>query len=72
MAKYHIKMDGSAPIMDEVSAKNEEALKKKSKPISVKLSKDLIDKMKKEAGLRGQVTDEKILHAFIVTKLSGI
>lgn len=72
MAKYHIKMDGKSPEMEEITYSKEKALKKKAMPVSVKLSKNVLAQMKQQAGLQGAVSDENILHAFIVTKLSAV
>ena len=72
MAKYHIKMDGKSPEMEEITYSKEKALNRKAKPVSVNLSKNVLEKMKQQSGLQGTVSDEKILHAFIVTKLSAV
>ena len=72
MSKYHVKMDGNSPVMEELTYSKEKALKKKAIPVSVKLSKNVLAKMKQQSGLQGTVSDEKILHAFIVTKLSAV
>jgi hypothetical protein len=72
MSKFHVKMDGNSPKMDEITYSKEKALKKKAIPVSVKLSKNVLAQMKQQAGLQGAVSDENILHAFIVTKLSAV
>lgn len=72
MAKYHIKMEGSNLEMKEISPMKEQALNRKAKAVSIRLSKNILAKMKQQSGLQGTVSDEKILHAFIVTKLSEV
>ena len=72
MAKYHVKMEGSNLQMTEVSPMKEQTLNRKAKAVSVRLSKNVLSKMKQQSGLQGTVSDEKILHAFIVTKLSEV
>ena len=72
MSKYHVKMDGKSPVMEELTHSKELALNRKAKPVSVRLSKNVLSKMKQQSGLQGTVSDEKILHAFIVTKLSEV
>lgn len=58
--------------IEEISVSEQVNRKKQTKSVSVKLSKNVLAKMKQQSGLQGTVSDEKILHAFIVTKLSEV
>lgn len=68
MSKYHIKMDGSDLSMEKLTIQKEESIRKRATSVSVKLSKNVLDKMRKYAGIK-QGTDNQILHAYITKSL---
>ena len=68
MAKYHVKMDGSDLQMTKLSPEQEKLKKSKVHPVTVKLSKNVLAKMKQVAGVK-QGTDNQILHAYITKTL---
>lgn len=60
-------MDKSQPHMEKVDAKK---IKSKVKSVSVKLSKNVIEEMRKRAGLVSNNSDNAILYAYITKTLS--
>ena len=66
---YRIKLDGSGDAFQELST--EQMLKKErnTETVSVKVSKRMLKHMKSIAGIQNEVSDNKILYAFIKTVL---
>ena len=61
-------MDGSDTTMTKMTTGRENAIRKQTRAVSVKLSKNVIDKMRKYSGIK-QGTDNQILHAYITKTL---
>lgn len=68
MSKYHVKMDGSDTTMTRITTAKENTIRKQTKSVSVKLSKNVLDRMRKYSGIK-QGTDNQILHAYITKTL---
>ena len=64
---FKVKMDKSQPYIEEVDVKK---IKSKLKSVSVKLSKNVIEEMRKRAGLVSNNSDNAILYAYITKTLS--
>ena len=56
--------------IEEVSVSEQVNRKKQTKSVSVKLSKNVLDKMRKVAGIKVG-SDEQILHAYLVKTLEN-
>lgn len=66
---YHIKMDGSEISLTEMSDAEIQNKSKKTESVSVKLSKNILNKMKRYAGIKNQTSSNAILYAFITKSL---
>ena len=66
---YHIKMDGSEISLAEMSDAEIQNKSKKTESVSVKLSKNILNKMKRYAGIKNQTSSNAILYAFITKSL---
>lgn len=69
---YRVKMtnkEGTKGI-EEISMSEQVNRKKQTKSVSVKLSKNVLDKMRKVAGIKVG-SDEQILHAYLVKTLEN-
>ena len=72
MAVYNVKMTNKADAqgIEKLSDAEQVNRKKKTKSVSVKLSKNVLDKMRKIAGIKVG-SDEQVLHAYLVKTLSN-
>ena len=66
---YHIKMDGSEISLTEMSDAEIQNKSKKTESVSVKLSKNILNTMKRYAGIKNQTSSNAILYAFITKSL---
>ena len=66
---YHVKMDGSKISMKEMTDAEVQNKSKKTESVSVKLSKNILTKMKRYAGIKNQTSNNAILCAFITKSL---
>jgi len=69
MSKYKVKMVGGDVQMDKITLEDELKLGKQPKEVKINLSKNMLNRMKIKAGLKGQVSDNTILHAYIMTTI---
>lgn len=68
--KYHVTMDGNDPILKKMSLEDKMALSRKMIPVDIALTKDVIQKLKKISGIRGEASNRTIVHAFITKVLN--
>ena len=68
MSNFKINLDNTAPEMREVDYEKE--IKKADKKASVNVSANILKKMKKIAGLKGEASPNAILQAYILTTLN--
>jgi len=65
MALFRVTGDQKSPIVQELSDLEVKTIKRKSKKVSVGLSTNVLEHMKKKAGIRGLASNEAILKAYI-------
>ena len=70
MAVFKVKMDKSIPHMEEQTKEKLSKEQRQTQSVSVKLSKRVLREMKRKAGVKNQVSDNAILHAFITKMLN--
>ena len=68
--KYHVTMDGNNPILKEMALDERMALSRKMIPVDIALTKDVLQKLKKISGIRGEASNRNIVHAFITKVLN--
>ena len=64
---YKIKMDNNQPSMEKVDGAK---LDRRARSVSVKLSKNVLESMRKKAGIVNDTSDKAILLAYITKTLS--
>lgn len=69
MATFKINTSGNEPKMEQMTEEKLSKRKRQPKSVSVKLSKNVLNEMKKVAGIRNQVSDSAILYAYITKTL---
>ena len=70
MATYRLKTSGNHTTMEEISQQDKIKMSRKAKPVSVQLSRQILDKMKRDAGIRNIVSDSTILKSWIIKRLA--
>ena len=65
---FRVKMDNNQPYMEEVDSKK--VLKKSMRRIDMSLSKNVLNEMRKKAGIVNDTSDKAILLAYITKTLS--
>lgn len=65
---FRVKMDNNQPYMEKVDSKK--VLKKSMRKIDVTLSKNVLNEMRKKAGIVNDTSDKAILLAYITKTLS--
>lgn len=72
MKNYKIKLDGSADAFQELSTEQISAMERKTEKVSIKVSKRMLRRMKDIAGIQGEVSDSRIVYAYIKTTLTNL
>ena len=70
MAVYKVTTSNKSLDMEDVTTLQKEIRSKKKHNVSVELSRQILDKMKRDAGIRNNVSDNKVLHSWIIKHLS--
>lgn len=69
MSYYKIKLDESEDAFQELTTQQMLNRERNTETVSVKVSKRMLKRMKSIAGIKNEVSDNKILYAFIKTIL---
>ena len=72
MKNYKIKLDGSADAFQELSIEQINTMERKTEKVSIKVSKRMLRRMKDIAGIQGEVSDNRIVYAYIKTTLTNL
>ena len=70
MATYRVTTSGKSIDMEELTTLQQEALKKKNTPVTINLSKGLLNKMRIDAGIVSTASDSTILRSWIVKRIN--
>jgi len=65
---FRVKMDKNQPELEEVDSKK--VLKKSMRRVDISLSKNVLNEMRKKAGIVNDTSDKAILLAYITKTLS--
>ena len=70
---YKIKMDGNAPDMERLSKQQERKLRgKKTSTVQLDISKNMLDELKRYAGIRNNVSAKAIVLAAITKSIGSL
>jgi len=70
MATYKLKTSGNHTDLEEMTTEKLAKRNRQTEMVSVKLSKNVLSKMKRITGIKNPTSDTAILHAYITTTLN--
>ena len=70
MNNYRLKLDGSADAFEELDTNRMDSIDRKTQTVSIKVSKRMLRRMKSIAEIQNEVSNDRILYAFVKTVLS--